>query len=495
MNCFYCQNEIGTDSTCPYCGADNGAYRKVIYASNFFYNEGLERAKIRDLTGAVENLNQSLKYNKFNLDARNLLGLVYFEMGETVQALSEWVISKNYFPEDNPIADHYLDELQMGANMLDKLNQTCKKYNQAIEYVRQKSYDLAKIQLKRVLSMQPNLIRARQLLALLLMMSGKYEDAKKELSEAAKIDIKNPTTVAYQQEVRRVLKEKGSRRKKKRQVETLDYVDNPDANYLRRQSFVEAMDNSKSGIVNILVGILIGTLVCMFLVVPTVRQNANSEAASALVDANEKATSTQTDVAVLQREIDKLNAELENYTGKGDQKESYEKLLEAETAQLSGDLEAASVAVEVVNRELLSANGQAKYDEITAVTNVYLENKYYDEGYKAFYQQEYAQAVEAFAKVVALDETYSNGDALNYLAQSYAAIPDNENALEYYKKVAEAYPNTRKGRAAEKAIQTLEAGGTLDIANSSTAGAAPTTTTEGEQPQTEQPVEEAAPQE
>ena len=29
-----------------------------------------------------------------NIDARNLLGLVYFETGEVVEALTEWVISK-----------------------------------------------------------------------------------------------------------------------------------------------------------------------------------------------------------------------------------------------------------------------------------------------------------------------------------------------------------------------------------------------------------------
>ena len=38
---------------------------------------------------------------KYNIHARNLLGLVYFETGEVVAALSEWVISKNMQPENN----------------------------------------------------------------------------------------------------------------------------------------------------------------------------------------------------------------------------------------------------------------------------------------------------------------------------------------------------------------------------------------------------------
>lgn len=51
------------------------------------------------MSGAIVSLTECLKLNKFNIDARNLLGLVYFEMGETVDALSEWVISKNLKPE------------------------------------------------------------------------------------------------------------------------------------------------------------------------------------------------------------------------------------------------------------------------------------------------------------------------------------------------------------------------------------------------------------
>ena len=47
--------------------------RKIRLISNSFYNAGLERAKRRDLTGAVEYLKKSLNLNKYHIDARNLL--------------------------------------------------------------------------------------------------------------------------------------------------------------------------------------------------------------------------------------------------------------------------------------------------------------------------------------------------------------------------------------------------------------------------------------
>ena len=72
--------------------------KKLESLSNRYYNEGLEKAGIRDMTGAVQSLQLSLKLNKNNIDARNLLGLIYYETGEVVPALSEWVISKNLKP-------------------------------------------------------------------------------------------------------------------------------------------------------------------------------------------------------------------------------------------------------------------------------------------------------------------------------------------------------------------------------------------------------------
>ena len=95
MYCFKCGCELNKTDHCPNCGADVGTYKKIIYTSNYLYNDGLQKAQVRDLSGAILSLKNSLWFNKDNLDARNLLGLIYYEIGETVAALSEWVISKN----------------------------------------------------------------------------------------------------------------------------------------------------------------------------------------------------------------------------------------------------------------------------------------------------------------------------------------------------------------------------------------------------------------
>ena len=214
MICYKCGQDAGWNDKCPVCGADLSLFKRAIRISNSYYNDGLQKAQVRNLSGAIISLRQSLKFYKYNIQARNLLGLIYYEMGEMVDALSEWVISANYQPDDN-LAKKYIDQIHNNRNQLETINQTIKKYNQALTYCKQDSKDLAVIQLRKVLSLNPKLVKGHQLLALLYLEEGHLDKAKKALRDAGKIDTDNTTTLRYLKEVNRRLKEKGSERKKK----------------------------------------------------------------------------------------------------------------------------------------------------------------------------------------------------------------------------------------------------------------------------------------
>ena len=139
------------------------------------------------MSGAIISLKRSLQYNRENIAARNLLGLVYYGIGEVSEALVEWIISKNFRPRDN-IANDYIKEVQDSANELEIINQAVKKYNQCIEYCRQNSEDLAIIQLKQVITSHPTFLRAHQLLALLYLHDGQYSKAKQVLRAARQLN-------------------------------------------------------------------------------------------------------------------------------------------------------------------------------------------------------------------------------------------------------------------------------------------------------------------
>ena len=190
MNCYRCGSPLGSGAFCLRCGADVKLYRRVVRLSNRYYNHGLEKARVRDLTGAVEDLNRALEIHKKNILARNLLGLVLYEMGETVQALCHWVISTHFQEEDNPAAA-YVQSLQDNRLELDTAAQGIRKFNFALDYAKKGSEDLAILQLEWVTSHHPKMIKAHCLLALLYHSEGKYSKAERELRRILRADVGN----------------------------------------------------------------------------------------------------------------------------------------------------------------------------------------------------------------------------------------------------------------------------------------------------------------
>ena len=178
---------------CSQCGQSIQVYKKAVRISNSLYNEGLEKARIRDLSGAADTLTRSLTYYKRNVNARNLLGLVYYEI---VAALTQWILSKNLCEENNE-ADYYIDSIQSNPHVLENWSLTIKKYNTALQSAKQGNEDLAIIQLKKVVNISPNFVRAQQLIALMYIIIGDERKALDHLVRARKTDAGNTLTNRY----------------------------------------------------------------------------------------------------------------------------------------------------------------------------------------------------------------------------------------------------------------------------------------------------------
>ena len=207
MLCFNCGSPLSGSEFCSNCGIKVTVYKKIIRMSNTYYNMGLVKANNRDLSGAADMLRRSLRLDKRNIKARNLLGLVYYELGETVQALSEWVISQNFKPEKNP-ANGYIKQVQSNANKLEEMNQNIKKFNIALKYAKLGNDDIAIIQLKKVLSQNPQLVKGHQLLSLLYMKDGEYDKARRAIKKALTIDRCNSLSLKYNREIEETIARK-----------------------------------------------------------------------------------------------------------------------------------------------------------------------------------------------------------------------------------------------------------------------------------------------
>lgn len=460
MFCYNCGCHLSEHDFCTACGADVSLYKKILNVSNLFYNEGLEKAGVRDLTGAINSLRQSLKFNKNNIEARNLLGLVYFEMGEVVAALSEWVISKNLRPEKN-IADDYIDMLQSNASRLDSINQTIKKYNQALVYCIQDSKDLAVIQLKKVLSLNPKFIRAHQLLALLYMEAEEWERAHRELKKCMDIDRNNTLTLRYLKEVELMLApdenvKQGSRRKKE---EAVRYQSDNEI-IIQPLNVKEQKSGGISTLVNIGIGLVIGLAAMYFLVVPAAVSNANNEASKAIAEiGNQMDAKTnriqelETDIANLQAENDSLNRELQGIVGADGTLQTIDSLLSAASAHLENqDVQQTAANLESIAKSVnindTSDAFQSLYHTLLATIGPDLSKQYFTTGYSAFREEDYTVAIENLSKAFYYDET--NVEALFELGNVYRKTEDAENAIATYDKLLELFPESDKARQAKR---------------------------------------------
>ena len=450
---------------CTNCGADVARYKKIMGAANLYYNEGLEKASVRDLSGAIVSLRQCLKLNKNHVEARNLLGLIFFEMGEAVAAMSEWVISKNLRPAKN-IADDYLDTIQNNPSRLETISQTIKKYNQALAYCYQGSLDLAIIQLKKVLSLNPKFVAAHQLLALLYLNAEQWEDARKELERCQKIDINNTTTLRYLNEANAMLaieeeNAPGGGRKKS----VSDTIKYRRGNETIIQPLNHKETKSTTTLINIAVGVVIGLAAACFLILPERIQNAKQG-----IDENLKAVSEQLDlktatiteleqnIKTLTSENESLKGQVEAYTGTDGQLTALDSLLNAVDVYCNTPADTQKIAeyLDQINEETVTDASEAfqtVYQFLHERVGTTVGKTYYDTGMEAYQNGAYEDAIRNLSKAFSYDNT--NGEALYNLAHAYRKSDDAQNAIETYKKVIELFPGTEKADRSQSYINEL----------------------------------------
>ncbi len=308
MNCSNCGAYVErTAEFCPHCGFHVLSQRKAEYLSKVYYNHGLEKASVRDLSGAIDYLKQSLKFNKFNIQARNLLGLVYYETGEVVAALVEWVISKNLMPNDN-LASEYIDTLQSNQAKLESINRTVNKYNQALSYCRQGHEDMAIVQLRKLLGQNPNLIKAYHLLALLQIREKSYNRARRTLKKAMKIDKNNTTTLRFLREVDEQTGTVTDLNGRTRRSQDIDEEERESDRLVRSGNDLVIIPptirqgSTLSFFITILLGVLIGAGVIWFLVVPAMTQRAYQNSNNEILALSERAEGLESEIDTSEQE-------------------------------------------------------------------------------------------------------------------------------------------------------------------------------------------------
>ena len=474
MNCVRCNGTLLINGYCNQCGLKDTFIAKCMHTSNYYYNLALDKALVRDLSGAVIDLKKALRYNKRNIDARNLLGLCYHEMGEVVSALSEWIVSVNLQEEDN-IAAHYIEVIQEDSKRLDDVNATIRKYNQSLQLLKRGDFDLALIQLKKVLDMTPNYVNGHLLLALLYIQSGNREKAKKEIRKVLRIDVNNTLALKYYHEVAgaaglsRHVEPKNKQEAKLIEKETKRLEAEEQRNrrvelFSGSQLSIDQYVESSSNIhvfVGLVVGLIIGIATMYFLFIPQKTDELASSYNSLKKEYNEEVSGKNKEIqnlkdneTSLQKSVDELTKQLALATGENGEGNVLENVINAAKCVIDGDEEKAAQYLIKTNINDVDSNDAKKlYNQLSDTVLPAVSKRNYEKGYSNMNSGNYEDAVKYLTKAIEYDDT--NVDALFYLGRTYQHMTKYDSAKKTYQEGVDKFADSRRASQAKDNIAMI----------------------------------------
>lgn len=471
MICYKCGCTLSEKDYCTGCGADVSMYKKILYLSNRYYNDALEKCHVRDLSGAIDSLKQSIKLNRNNVDAHNLLGLVFFEIGEVVEALGEWVISNSIRAEKN-IATDYIQLISENQTMFDGMNQNLRKFNQALAHCYRDALDIAIILLRKLLGGAPNYLKAHQLLALIYIRLEEWENARHELKKCIQIDSKNIITMRYMQEVESVLtpveEERVNTKKSKNSSHNRGVNIYQSGNDTIIQPVNKKQPKALLTIVNILIGALVGGAIAYFLILPAKVVAVNEEAKATIATVSDEKDKKTAELDALNLNYNKLLVEneelteqLKSYTGANGSVGATDALMNAvrtylenpdSISELATSLEGIELADGAENTEKSEAY-KGLYNKLMEFTSVRLSEYYHDLGYSSFKNDDFEAAIPNLERAYKYDK--NDGEALFYLAKSYDKTGQIDKAKETYAEVVASSPGTDRAARAETELARI----------------------------------------
>ena len=379
MTCPNCDMMLKHGTICTHCGLDFVLLKKTVRISNRMYNKGLSEAKSGNLSFAIDSLRKSISYNNNNTAARNLLGLVYYEIGRVADACREWITSASALKKNNP-AIKYLDTLASDSVTFDEYCEAIVKYNNALSYLAKQNEDMAIIQIKRALELNPYFVDALNILSLCSIIKNDRDTARKTIEAALAIDVSNPIALRYFMEVNPNHSRYDATRRRPRQKRPQSFL------YTKPKRMINVFHIAS--VLLFVTGIVSTALFFIFGVMPNTTDDLNDEIAA--LSRQLEIAAEQTDILLAEKdaEIISLTDTIEELRDRRDSmSEEYlrqDRVNTVETAyalSLEGKIEEAAKMLFNLDVSMLSLETKEKYDKMV-----------YDTVFPAYTQSLYTNA-------------------------------------------------------------------------------------------------------
>lgn len=362
MKCLICGFDVQNSHICPNCNQNIYVFNKIFNISARLYNDALEKAQKNDFSNAIILIEKSLYFNKNNTEARNLLGLLYYQIGRLGDAVKQWILSSNINTKEDNKAFYYLEIFNKNIREFEKLDDAVRLYNQAILYLKDKNDDLAIIRLKKALDINPNFIDAINLLGFCYIVQRKYKQALKILQKVLLLDVHNKMAINYIDEIQ------SKKKIKKNQILTEQYNHNGMVKTIDEEE--EETEQNKIGkiaTVSFAVGATVCGIAMYYLFIPGYMEKNNKQIEdltnkiNVIKEESEKIVSEKDEIITsLQQENENIKNQLQSYINI---ENNYKKIDEALELYKQGKKTEAKAVIDTVLTDGFDETMLKKYND------------------------------------------------------------------------------------------------------------------------------------
>lgn len=360
------------------------------------------------------------------------------------------------------------EEAKKSPTQQNKLDQIIKRYNLAVNYCNTNSYDLAYIQIKKVVRLLPEEVDTQLLAALICIHEGKEEQARQAIEQVLKIDSRNETAKAYLEElsVKEVPVEETKESKTEEPAEktakkapvkkTVKKTAKKPAKTVASGSDYEEVTSNKKSFIYLGLGFLIGVVAMFVLVVPTARNSVKNEYVSEADNYKDRLNAKDTEIKSLKEELSDAKADTKKAK---EQVEKYkngdESLIKAANFYNSKQMSEAAKALVDIDEKVLNDAEKQLYNKIkgesfTKATAYQLFN----EGKSSYDNQKYKKAIAMLTAATEADNT--NPSYYYWLGRAYEDRGQTKTAKKVYQELIEKFPTRNQAKDAQKRIDGME---------------------------------------
>ena len=475
MTCPNCKEQNISRTICKKCGVNMPVSLKSIKISARFYNRALIKARSFELFEAISLLENSVKFDKKNIHAKNLLGLLYLEVGQPADAIKQWILSQSILKHDN-LAISYLEIAEEQAKSLQNQDDSVKLYNEALFYIKENELTKALEYLNDAVNLNPKFIKAMNLISLINIK--RRENASSYIDKVLSLDKTNETAVHYQKVTR----------KNKEPQNSFNTLEPRDLNQRPRGikpkppvsiSYDEKSVKTRRGInfgniFSFIIGSAAAASLIYFLLIPGItvelERDINSlglELLSAVQEKEQLATENAQTIEELEIENAVLSNDLASLQARFTTYENAASVSQASELHALGDTEAAARILLNLDIDNIPFEMLQTAQNLREVTLISTSFSFYEQGRDYFMAGNYNDARNALEQslLFATSEALHIDDTLYFLGRVFEIFGQYDTALESFYAIVEQHPTSNMMNQTLAAISRIEDSITIAIFN------------------------------